>query len=91
MFESLEGVDAIKNGLESSERLSELSESQIAYLKELNMPAEQWEELAFSSKSACLSAIEARFEELGISDNSVIESTLQNHFSAGIVESYHDI
>ena len=44
-----------------------------------------------SSKSSCLSAIEARFEELGIVDASVIESTLREQFSSDIVESYNRI
>ncbi len=89
MIESLEGISATNKSLEGVNSPFELSDSQLQYLKELNVSSEQWEGMDIGQKNQCLSSLNDRFEELGISDNSVIESTLQNNFSPELVEAYN--
>lgn len=65
MLENLEGLDSILN---PSRSLNEgLSDSQLSYLAELDMPDDSWAELNEGQQHTTESYIDARMEELGIS------------------------
>ena len=89
MLESLEGTKTVGKIIEESNQYSELSHSQISYLKELNVPSEQWDCMDSESKRNCLSCIEDRFNELGITDSNLIITTLKDNFSRELAEAFH--
>ncbi|MBQ0052992.1 MAG: HNH/ENDO VII family nuclease [Bacteroidales bacterium] len=89
MLESQEGTKTIGESIEDSPRYSELSHSQISYLKELNIPSEQWNCMDIESKRICLSCIADRFNELGIKDSNLIKTILKDNFSHELAESFH--
>lgn len=88
MLESLEGTKTIGKSIEDSNQYSELSHSQISYLKELNVPSEQWDCMDSESKRIYLSCIADRFMELGVTDSNLITTTLKDNFSRELAEAF---
>jgi len=88
-IESLGTIEGISRSAENLHSPLEISESQLSYLKELDVPSDKWENMSSSQRDLVVSRISERFEELGISRKDIIEDTISKNFSPEITESYN--
>lgn len=74
MIEEYEDI-MLKEGSEQTDALTRLSDSQQAYLKEVDVPSEDWAKMAVEQKSDHLDIVQARIEELKIDNPEKVSST----------------
>lgn len=89
MLESLSSLEQLSKGVESCKPF-ELSDVQMSYLKELDVPSAQWREMSPSQQESYLARISDRFEDLGIADRELIDSAMEKSFSPEILETFHN-
>ena len=74
MIEEYEDI-TLKEGSEQTDELTRLSDSQQAYLKEVNVPSEDWAKMTDEQKSDHLDIVQARIEELKVDNLEKVSST----------------
>lgn len=89
-FESFGNIEILSKKIENCNSSFELSDSQLTYLKELDVPSNKWESMSTSEQNSLVSRISKRLEELGIRRKDLIEDTISKIFSPKIIESYYD-
>jgi len=85
LYSDLEGISK----MEGNSKI-DISDSYISYLKELNVPSDNWKELSPSQQKSILEHINYRLDEIGINDDLQKTEILSKTFSTGINESYHE-
>lgn len=66
-IESLRNIEGLSGISDSGRTTFEISDSQLSYLKELDVTSENWENMSDSQKEMVISKINDRFEEMNIS------------------------
>lgn len=89
MLESISNLEQLSKGVESCKPF-ELSDVQMSYLKELDVPSEQWREMSPAQQESYLVRISDRFEDLGIDDMDLINSAMEKTYSPDILETFHN-
>lgn len=74
MLEDYENI-SLKADVELTDELTPLSDNQQAYLKEVNVPSEEWANMSDLQKSAHLDIVQDRLEELKVSNLEKVSST----------------
>ena len=70
-IELLSNIEGLSGISDSGRTTFEISDSQLSYLKELDVTSENWENMSDSQKEMVISKINDRFEEMNISDKNV--------------------
>ena len=83
-IESLSNIEGLSGISDSGRTTFEISDSQLLYLKELDVTSENWENMSDSQKEMVISKINDRFEEMNISDKNVINDAVNASFSPEI-------
>ena len=65
-LESLTNLEGISKESDFSKSAFEISDNQLSYLEELNVPSERWEIMSPSQQDLLASRINDRLEEIGI-------------------------
>lgn len=89
-LESLTNLEGISKESDFSKSAFEISDNQLSYLEELNVPSERWEIMSPSQQDLLASRINDRLEEIGITQKDVIENVVINSFSPEIAESFYN-
>lgn len=63
-IESLSNIEGLSGISDSGRTTFEISDSQLSYLKELDVTSENWENMSDSQKEMVISKINDRFEEI---------------------------
>lgn len=83
MLEELESID-LKKTVEEGEGVSTLNDAQQAYLKEVDVPSEEWAKMSDSQRTDHLDIVQCRLEELKVDNPEMLKST--NLLSPEMVE-----
>lgn len=87
-IESLSNIEGLSGISDSGRTTFEISDSQLSYLKELDVTSENWENMSDSQKEMVISKINDRFEEMNISDKNVINDAVNASFSPEIANDF---
>lgn len=80
-------IEGYSNPLEGRAEGQELSESQVEYLKELNVDNDEWDELSYDEQDELLECLDSRMEELGIDPEDRVK-VAQDILSPYLAEAY---
>ena len=87
-IELLSNIEGLSGISDSGRTTFEISDSQLSYLKELDVTSENWENMSDSQKGMVISKINDRFEEMNISDKNVINDAVNASFSPEIANDF---
>lgn len=87
-IESFGNIEGFSKSVENTSSAIEISDSQLSYLKELDVPSDKWENMSSAQQDMVLSRINDRFAEMDIDDKNIMADAVSRSFSPEIVESY---
>ena len=87
-IESSGNIEGLSKSVENTSSAIEISDSQLSYLKELDVPSDKWESMSSAQQDVVLSRINDRFAEMDIDDKNIMADAITRSFSPEIVESY---
>ena len=87
-IESFGNIEGLSKSVENTSSAIEISDSQLSYLKELDVPSDKWESMSSAQQDVVLSRINDRFAEMDIDDKNIMADAVSRSFSLEIVESY---
>lgn len=87
-IESIGNIEGLSKSIEDTSSAIEISNSQLSYLKELDVPSDKWESMSSAQHDVVLSRINDRFAEMNIDNKNVMADAVTRSFSPEIVESY---
>ena len=85
---SFGNIERLTKSVENTSSAIEISDSQLSYLKELDVPSDKWESMSSAQQDVVLSRINDRFAEMDIDDKNIMADAVSRSFSLEIVESY---
>lgn len=87
-IEAFGNIEGLSKSVENTSSSIEISDSQLSYLKELDVPSDKWESMSSVQQDVVLSRINDRFAEMGVDDKNIMADAVTRSFSPEIVESY---
>lgn len=87
-IESLSNIEGLSGISDSGRTAFGLSDSQLSYLKELDVTSENWEDMSDSQRGLVISKINDRFEEMNISDENLITDAVNASFAPEIASEF---
>ena len=71
-IESFGNIEGLSKSVENTASAIEISDSQLSYLKELDVPSDKWESMSSAQQDVVLSRINDRFAEMNIDDKNIM-------------------
>lgn len=87
-IESIGNIEGLSKSIENTSSAFEISDSQLSYLKELDVPSDKWESLSSAQQDVVLSRINDRFAEMDIDNKNVMADAVTRSFSPEVIKSY---